>query len=332
MCLALAASAPSVAQTDADRAAAKQAFEEGLEAEKKGDYAGALARFQKVGQFKMTPHVRFHMALCDEKLGHLVAALRGFELAEAEALKMGKDAQVVAEKAPERAEALRKRVASVRIEVKGHIRYSRVLLDGEPVPEKDFGALVPVDPGTHSIAVETDGAVAQKREVKLAERGYETIQLEIEDPEKPAADPSAEAPSASSEPSAPPPPPPPSRVPAFALGGAGVAALIGAGVFYGLRVGALGDFERLCEGAPIVGGQRACPPEAAGPHADAQSFTIAAGVLVGVGVAALAGGGAYWFLTQRAPARGPANGTASGAQATIGVGVTPGGVRIVGRF
>jgi hypothetical protein len=341
VCLGLGAPSPSAAQpTDADRAAAKQAFEEGLELEKKGDYSNALAKFQKVGGFKMTPHVRFHMALCEEKLGRLVAALRGFELAEAEALKMGKDAQVVAEKAPERAEALRKRVASVRIEVKGRVLHSRVLLDGQPLLAKDFGTLVPVDPGKHAIAVETDGAIAQKKDLTLAERGYETITLEIEDVEKPAPALTGTA-TASVTTSAglPPPPPPPSRLPAFVLGGAGVASLIGAGVFYGLRVGALGEFEAQCP-APPGGGERMCSPAARAPYDNAQAFTIGAGVLLGVGVAALGGAGAYWFLTQRKPAspapgsQQPANGAGGNAQAEpmIGVAVTPGGIRLVGQF
>lgn len=338
LCLALAHAAPSAAQpTDADRAAAKLAFEEGLDLEKKGNYAAAFEKFKKVGEFKMTPHVRFHIALCEEKLGRLVAAMRGFELAEAEALKMGKDAQVVAEKAPERAEALRKRVASVRIEVKGHIQYSRVLLDKEAVPEKDFGSLVPVDPGTHTIEVDTDGTITQSREVKLAERGYETVTLEIDDPDKPEPEPTPSA-TASAGPaaSAPPPPPPPSRTPAFVLGGAGVASLIGAGVFYGLRVGALGAFEEQCPAdqfPPGPDGHQSCPPAAKGPHDDAQTFTIAAGVLVGAGVAALGGAGAYWLLTQRKPAASPhSTGNRAQARPSLAVGVTPSGIRVLGRF
>lgn len=333
VCLGLAAPMPSAAQpSDADRAAAKQAFEEGLDLEKKGDYSGAFAKFQKVGAFKMTPHVRFHMALCDEKLGRLVAALRGFELAEAEALKMGKDAQVVADKAPERVEALRKRVASVRIEVKGRVLHSRVLLDGQPVASKDWGTLVPVDPGGHVIAVELDGAITQKKELTLPEKGYETIHLEIEDKEKPPPAATATVTATASASAPPPPPPPPSPVPAIALGGAGLLSLVGAGVFYGLRVGALGDFDQKCP-APAGGGERVCGPDAKGSYDSAQSFTIAAGVLVGVGAAALGGAGAYWFLTQR-KAAAPASSPGGGAQVgpAIGVGVTAGGLQVVGRF
>lgn len=322
----------SAQPTDAERAAAKQAFEEGLELEKQADYSAALAKFQKVGEFKMTPHVRFHVALCEEKLGQLVSAMRGFELAAAEALKMGKDAQVVADKAPERAEALRKRIAAVRIEVKGKVLHSRILLDGQPVLAKDFNTLVPVDPGKHAIEVETDGAIAQRREVTLAEKGYETITLELDDKERPlVATVTATATSAPTS-SAAPPPPPPSRLPAFVLGGAGVASLIGAGVFYGLRFGAIGQFEELCPVAKFPkddSGNQDCPPSAQAPHDDAQMFTVVAGVLTGVGVAALGGAGAYWLLTQRKPANGqPTKAPAT----TIGVSVSPTGLRVLGSF
>jgi hypothetical protein len=313
-------------KTEAEKNAALKAFEDGLDLEKKGDHAAALEKFQKVGAFKMTPHVRFHIALCEEKLGHLVAAMRGFELAAAEATKMGKDAQVVADKAPQRVEALRKRIAQVRIEVKGTILYSHVLIDGQPVLEKDFGTLIPVDPGAHSIKVVADGVTTQQKDLTLAEKGYETVTFEIEDKEKPPPAPTVTATATVTETAPPPPPPPPSRLPAFVLGGVGVASLIGAGVFYGLRGGALGSFQEACpvdKYPPNADGVQACPPDAQGPYNDAQSFTIAAGVMLGVGIAALGGAGAYWFFTQRKPAQ---------QKPAIGVSVSPTSLRLIGRF
>ena len=314
-------------RSDAEKAAALKAFETGLELEKQGDYAGALEKFQKVGAFKMTPHVRFHIALCEEKLGRLVSALRGFELAAAEANKVGKDAQVVAEKALARVEVLRKRVASVRIEVKGTVLYSRVLLDGEAVLAKDWSTLINVNPGAHTIAVETDGVITQKKDVTLDEKGYETINLEIEDKERPAPTATASS-SVSAAPTVAPTAPPPSRLPVFVIGGVGVASLIGAGVFYGLRVGALSTFEEGCPAdkfPPDKDGVQHCPAAAQAALGDAQSFTIGAGVLLGVGIAALGGAGAYWLLTQPKKAAAP-------AKTSIGVSVAPSGIQVFGKF
>lgn len=317
---------PADEKSAEEKASALKAFEDGLEAERKGDYNVALEKFQKVGAFKMTPHVRFHIALCEEKLGKLVSALRGFELAEAEAVKMGKDAQVVAEKAPARIEALRKRVASVRIEVKGTVLYSRVVIDGQPVLAKDYGSLINLDPGPHTIAVDTDGVLSQEKQLTLAERGYETLTFEIEDKEKPAPTATATATVTAAPTVA--PPPPASKLPAFVIGGVGVASLIGAGVFYGLRVGALDSFAAGCPAdkfPPDESGVQHCPASVQGAREDAQAFTLGAGVLLGVGVAALGGAGVYWLLTQR-KAGAPA------PKAAIGVSVTTSGVRISGQF
>ncbi len=324
--LAFCAPVVSAEPSEADRAAAKQAFDDGLELERKTDYAAALSKFKKVGEFKMTPHVRFHIALCEEKLGQLVSAMRGFELAAAEAVKMGKDAQVVADKAPERAEALRKRIAAVRVEVKGKVLYSRVLIDGQPLLEKDFGTLVSVDPGTHLIEVDTDGTISQHKEVVLSEKGYETITFEINDREKPVATATASVPTSAPTVLPPPPPPPPSLVPVFVIAGVGAVSLIGAGVSYGLRLGALGRFDEACPAPQNKDVPRNCPPEAQAPHDEAQTLTIAAGVLTGVGVAALAGAGAYWLYTSRSSS-GPAK-----PKAAIGVSVAPSGVRVFGQF
>ncbi|MDQ2647624.1 MAG: hypothetical protein M3020_27760, partial [Myxococcota bacterium] len=84
---------PSVAQAQAaqeeDESAslvkARALFQRGLELEQAGNYSAAVQAFREVGQVRMTPQVRYHIALCEERLGRLVAALGGYELALAEA-------------------------------------------------------------------------------------------------------------------------------------------------------------------------------------------------------------------------------------------------------
>src|SRR5262245_59971432 len=141
----------------AELAAARQLFNEGKEHEKRKRWADALATFKKVAAVKMTPQVRFHIALCEENLGKLVAAINGFELAAEEAAQAGAMASDVAENAPARADALRKRVPVLRLDVRGELGTSRVLLDGAPVAAALVGTNIPVDPGAHTIDLETDG-------------------------------------------------------------------------------------------------------------------------------------------------------------------------------
>ncbi len=109
----------------------------------------------------------------------------------------------------------------------------------------------------------------------------------------------------------------PSHTGAWVLGGAGVAALIGAGVFFGLRQGALSDAAELC---PEEGGVLRCPgpaqeTEAAGLRSDAGTFTVGAAVAGGVGVAALVG--AIVWGTRSAEARPTLNVAGSGLTAGI---------------
>jgi hypothetical protein len=303
--------------TAEELAAARQLFAEAKELEKKKEWEEALARLRKVAEVKMTPQVRFHIALCEEHVGRLVAAINGFELAAEEARRAGRSAAEVAENAPRRADALRKRVGAVRIEVSGTVRTSRVLIDGKPVAPALFGTEIPLDPGAHTITVENGGKTTDSREITLAERGRDRVELVIEDPEPPPDPPPPPPPSASSAPPPPPPPPPPSRVPVFIAGGAGVAALAGAGVFFGLREMRISDVRETCTDKTQT---KNCDPDAKGDLDQAKTYTTVAAVLGGVGAAGLATAGVLWFVLS------PANDT------TVRVAPTAGGVQVVGVF
>ncbi|RYE82186.1 MAG: hypothetical protein EOO75_21070, partial [Myxococcales bacterium] len=63
-----------------DTAKARTAFNEGLQLEAGGNFTGALAKFNEVAQLRRTPQVVYHIALCQEKLGQLVAALGGYRI------------------------------------------------------------------------------------------------------------------------------------------------------------------------------------------------------------------------------------------------------------
>jgi hypothetical protein len=83
--------APALAQDADELKRARAQFQQATELEQAGNWAAALQQFREVGQVRMTPQVRFHIAVCEEKLGRLVAALGGYELALAEADAVGPD-------------------------------------------------------------------------------------------------------------------------------------------------------------------------------------------------------------------------------------------------
>ena len=96
---------------------AREQFGQALALQTAGDWAGALTLLKEVAAVKSTPQVRFNMALCEEKLGKLVAALGDYELAAADA--RAEKADQVAEEVPE-------------IEAKA-VRPWRHVDDGQPV-------------------------------------------------------------------------------------------------------------------------------------------------------------------------------------------------------
>ena len=79
--IGLLCSAPASSQEPAageDKEAVKLAreqFAQALSLQTAGDWAGALTLLKEVAAIKPTPQVRFNIALCEEKLGRLVAAL-----------------------------------------------------------------------------------------------------------------------------------------------------------------------------------------------------------------------------------------------------------------
>src|SRR5512140_2339873 len=112
--LPAAVTAPAAAAPDKEELSrARARFQQATELEQAGNWAAALQQFREVGQVRMTPQVRYHIALCEEKLGKLVAALGGYELALSEADSLGPDFHKEVE---DKTIALRERIPKLVIE------------------------------------------------------------------------------------------------------------------------------------------------------------------------------------------------------------------------
>src|SRR5687768_4217497 len=72
---------PAAAQDEEALAQARAKFNEAIALQAAGDCARALEKFQAVARIKLTPQVQFNIALCEERLGRLVAALGHYRLA-----------------------------------------------------------------------------------------------------------------------------------------------------------------------------------------------------------------------------------------------------------
>src|ERR1041384_1093384 len=96
---------PAAAQDKKELSRARAQFQRAIELEQAGNYSTALEQFRDVGQVRMTPQVRFHIASCEEKLGRLVTALGGYQLAFADAASVGEDFKAEVEAAVTRLQA-----------------------------------------------------------------------------------------------------------------------------------------------------------------------------------------------------------------------------------
>src|SRR5678815_2007627 len=92
---------------------AREQFGQALALQTAGDWTGALTLLKEVAAVKSTPQVRFNMALCEEKLGRLVAALGDYELAAADA--RAEKADQVAEEVEARREALSQKIPKLTV-------------------------------------------------------------------------------------------------------------------------------------------------------------------------------------------------------------------------
>jgi len=310
-------------------AAARALFVEGIELEKEDDWKGALEKFEKVAAVKMTPQVRFHIALCHENLGRLVDAVNGFELAEQEARAAGDRARDVLKNAPKRAEALRDRVAYLTLHVDGKVRTSKITIDGKEVALALVDSNIPVDPGDHVVEVKRDGEVTFSEELSFDEAETRELTLTIDDPEPPP--PPKPQPTVTPEPDPDTTPPivveddPPQWI-SYVVAGAGGAMLGGAGVLWLLRQSTLRGISRECQEPGFVG----CDPADAGDADKAKQYDVASKVLLGVGAASVAAGVALWFILW--PDDEPSPASTGASKAEVRITPTPTGLVVHGRF
>lgn len=240
-----AVSTASAAEKD-ELSNARAKFQQAVELEQAGNYAHAVQMFREVGQVRMTPQVRYHIATCEEKLGKLVAALGGYELALAEAESLGPEFQKEVE---EKASALRARIPKLVIERGEGAKAAIVDLDGVSLGSSSIGVEVPIDPGPHTIQAKAPGYEPYNATVEVTEGEIERISISLEkltESAKPKDD--VEAP-----PSAPTEKPlRTTRLIAYGTGGFALAAGAATFVFWYKRNSALDQMRALC------GNDRSC--------------------------------------------------------------------------
>ncbi|GAC1537722.1 MAG: hypothetical protein NVS3B10_02070 [Polyangiales bacterium] len=230
---------------------AKKLFEDGLELEKKADYAGALAKYKEAEQLALTAGLRFHTGYCLEMTGKIAAALEEYEGADRLAREQNK--QEVHAATAVRLEPLRARVPQIAIRLATSAKDAEVQLDGVGVPPSlvDGARAFRLDPGEHLVVARAPGYRPFSRKVLVPENVTTAVDITLERVAPAGALPAragAEAPAPPGPAAAAPAPPaaaraPPAEAPparsrvlpiattagAVVLAGAGIAMFLGAG-------------------------------------------------------------------------------------------------------
>lgn len=317
----------AVAQSEADRATARNLAAEGYTALKMQDYSTAEDRFRRADVLVHAPTLVLDHARALMGLGRLVEAQERLELVLREGVpdnspwswkKAATDASaLIAEVKP--------RVAWLTINVVGP-KEPLVLVDGAPVASVTLGVRRATDPGKRRVSATAQGFLPKEVVLELPDGGERAVTLDLD------VDPSfgrtAQAPDVKrvAAPNRSNPPRKKTKTLAYVslgLGGVGLATGAVTGI---ISLGARSDLKSQCGG-------NVCPPgapEYKSLHDKYVTYSIVSGVSFGVGIAATAVG--VWQLLSSDPA--PAQSTSTQQARTVSLlpYATTDGLGVLGAF
>jgi hypothetical protein len=193
--------------TDAQIQAARELFVAAEQDEDAKRWPEALEKMRRVAQVRLTAGVRYHVALCEENVGELLAALADYTVAENQAKR--ENAQDVLALVGPRLTKLNGRVPRITLHVEADPGDLVVRLDGVVVLKAMWGVAIPVDPGAHRIDATAAGFVPFSRTVPMAERDNTLVDVEVTTRAAPTPAPPAATPPPTTTPSSPAPATPP---------------------------------------------------------------------------------------------------------------------------
>jgi hypothetical protein len=259
--LAIAPALPAHAQ----RAEARQRFDEAEALYSKGKIAEACDLFEESNRLEPSAGTLINLGLCKEKLGKLASALAAFQDARARAKSPDKK-----KKAAEGVAALQARVSRLTVAVAPEAGAPGLTVsrDGERIDASDLGKPVPVDGGSYEIAASAPGYRPWSTSIRVApqrDKARVSVPRLVEDPDggeegsgEPAGEDGREEPlGAERQERAEPPPPEPRKrsgrtgLKATGYGLVGVSVASMAYVLYLTVAGPIPDFESGQYGVPI---------------------------------------------------------------------------------
>jgi hypothetical protein len=134
---------------------AEVAYDEAEKLLERGQLAQACLRY--ADSYRMDPQLGalLHVGDCNERIDKLATAWRAFDEGYRLALQKRDERALVAR---ERADALLRRLSYLRVNLPPDAGdQAKVLIDGKPIEQAALARDIPVDRGTHSIVVTSDG-------------------------------------------------------------------------------------------------------------------------------------------------------------------------------
>jgi hypothetical protein len=264
---------PSSEEADS-LSAARAKFQRALELKEAGQYGEALKLLREVGQVKMTPQVRYHIATCEAGLGQLVTALGGYEIAFSQITPDMPPA--FASEVQDSIDKLRARIPKLVLERGPGAEGARIELDQVRLGPNAVGREVPVDPGPHHIVASASGFLPYDRTVDLGEGQRVVVRIDLTPAPVAEKEPSRTGPRYGAWP--------------FVLGGVGVLGLAAGAVLLPVSQDKASQAQDLCGGTDCTHLQDPAWSQAHGLASDALTLETAGWIAGGVGAGLLATG------------------------------------------
>jgi hypothetical protein len=186
--------------TKAEVAVARQHFDAATEAENQGRWRDAVDQLTKALAIKETPGLRYHLGFAKENLGLLADALREYQRA-AVLMHSGMTSEEAQRFVVPKLEEMKKRVPTLTVTVPADVKTAQLQIDGASYKTELLGTPIPLNPGSHAIAVAAEGRKPFQMHVTLTEGSAVTQAAELP-PDAAAAVPASVPSSATSAPPA----------------------------------------------------------------------------------------------------------------------------------
>ncbi len=302
----LALSLRVLGQTPAEMESRQNLLEEAQKARDADDHARALSLASRAGHIRMTPSVRLFIAEEQSAVGQLANSMNNAEVCAREATddRALKNREKILSACKSLVAKLQKSAARLLVLMPDPVPpQSQVMVNGHLLPEPLYGKQYLLSPGNIRVEASAPGRVPFDRELAVAagEEGTVTVLLPAEVAATPPAQPpvTREAPVVSATPEQ-----EKSKfreIGPYVVLGTGAASLGASVIFLVLRNSAVNDLEAKCGGP----NHTVCPdtPDVRSLKNKASTDNTLTNVTLGIGAAALIGGGAWLFWEETHPSK-----------------------------